>query len=141
VLAFVACGDASSSDETEGSGAAETTRKLVEPVVKPPSGPPPKALVIRDIKEGAGAAAIPGDELSVHYVGVDRTGKEVYSSWTFRDGEALDFELGSGEYFRGWEEGLEGMKAEGRRELQIPKRLAQDRLKPLFYIVDLLEIK
>lgn len=139
-LALVACGDDSSPDETEAPETVEAAR-LTKPVVNPPSGPPSKKLVIKDIKEGSGPATKPGDELSVHYEAVDMTGKEVYSSWTFRDGEALDFELGAGDYFRGWEEGLEGMKAGGRRELQIPKRLSQDELKPLFYVVDLLEIK
>lgn len=137
---LVGCGDAGSSDDPESSEAIRTAT-LTRPVIPPPSGPPPRMLKIQDVKEGVGPKTEPGDELSVHYAAVDWTGKEVYSSWTFRDGEALDFELGAGDYFRGWEEGLEGMSAGGRRELQIPKHLSQDELKPLFYVVDLLEIK
>lgn len=139
-LALVACGDADSADEDDGSEGPKTV-SLTEPVVDPPNGPPPKELVIKDLKEGSGPASKSGDELSVHYVGVDRTGKEIFSSWTYRKGEALDFELGADYYFRGWHEGLRGMRAGGRRELQIPKRLSFDQARPLFYVVDLLEIK
>jgi peptidylprolyl isomerase len=77
--------------------------------------------------------------LTIHYLGVNEDGKELYTSWD-RGFGPLTFELGDNAYnFEGLDEGLEGMKAGGRRELQIPARLAFG--EPLFYVVDLLKIK
>jgi len=140
-LALAACGgdDASSSDEVEGSTQTQPVAKQT-PDPNPPSSPPSQ-LVLQDLEEGSGPTSKKGDELSVHYVGVDIKGKELYSNYTYNKGKPLEWELGSGAYFRGWEEGLEGMRAGGRRELWVPKHLSQEELKPLFYVVDLLEIK
>ncbi len=130
-LAFISCGEGSSSGQPE-------TEKLTKPEVKPPPGPPPRKLVIIDLEEGTGPGAKTEDTLTVQYVGVDKEGKELYSSWTKRHAP-LTFTLNGGAYFIGWEKGLEGMKEGGRRELHIPGYLAAG--EPLFYIVDLLKIK
>jgi peptidylprolyl isomerase len=139
-LALGACGDddASSSDEVESTRTSNLTESLPEP--NPPDRPPSQ-LVLQDLREGSGPGLRKGDRPMIHYVGVDIKGKELYSNFTYNNGKPLEWDFGSGAYFRGWEEGLEGMRAGGRRELWIPKRLSQEQLKPLFYVVDLLEIK
>lgn len=140
-LALAACGDddANSADEVEGSTQTSNLTKPL-PEANPPDSPPSK-LVIRDLEKGSGPGLKRGDQPAVHYVGVDIKGKELYSNYTYNNGKPLEWDFGSGSYFRGWEEGLIGMKAGGRRELWIPKRLSQAERQPLFYIVDLLKIE
>ncbi len=90
-----------------------------KPKVKPPEGKPPSQLKIRDIVQGKGPGAGSGDELTVQYVGVRAVnGEEFDASWD--RGEPYSFVLGRGEVIPGWDAGLEGMKAGGRRELIIP---------------------
>jgi peptidylprolyl isomerase len=134
VLALVACAD----DDSPGEPEKSKTTKLTKPEVKPPSGAPPKELVIEDVKKGSGPAAEVGDKVTVHYVADNKTGNETFSSW--RSHRPLIFKLGVGRYFRGFEEGLKGMQAGGRRELSVPSRLAFGG-GPLFYVVDLLAIE
>ena len=83
----------------------------------------PTELVSNDIVEGEGPAAKDGDNLSMQYVGVvTETGEEFDASWD--RGEPFEFELGSGNVIKGWDQGIVGMKAGGRRELIIPPDLA-----------------
>jgi|SRR6187399_1494918 len=97
-------------------------KKKTEPKVTVPKGAPPNELAIRDIETGTGAAAGKGDRLTVQYVGVGYDSEEVFES-TWED-QPYTFPLGAGEVIPGWEQGLEGMKAGGRRELTIPSKLA-----------------
>lgn len=104
------------------SGETGVPSNKSKPKVKVPSGPPPKKLEIKDLEEGKGPAAKAGDEVTVHYVGVDyKTGKEFDASWD--RGEPFAFKLGEGAVIPGWEKGVAGMKAGGRRELIIPPQL------------------
>jgi peptidylprolyl isomerase len=121
--------------------------KKTKPDVAVPSGPPPKKLVTRDIEEGTGATATAGDEVSVQYVGVDyKTGKEFDASWD--RGEPFTFKLGAGEVIAGWDQGIEGMKVGGWREMIIPPSLAygsqgKGSIAPnstLVFVVDLLAV-
>ena len=106
--------------ETEISAAEQ--KQLKEPKVTVPSGPPPKQLVTKDLKKGFGAVADEGDEVIVHYVGLNyKSGKEFDASWN--RGEPFRFELGAGMVIPGWDQGVEGMKVGGRRELVIPPEL------------------
>ena len=84
-----------------------------------PKGAPPKELVINELVEGTGDEAKSGDEVTVQYVGVNyKTGKEFDSSWSRN--EPFPFTLGAGEVIPGWDQGVDGMKVGGRRELIIP---------------------
>jgi peptidylprolyl isomerase len=98
----------------------DTSKK---PAIPKPAGAPPTSLVKRDIVVGKGRAAKAGDSVSVQYVGVSwSTGKEFDASWD--RGQAFTFPLGAGQVIRGWDLGVAGMKAGGRRELVIPPDLA-----------------
>ena len=88
-----------------------------------PKGAPPKKLEVKEIEEGTGAEAKAGDEVTVQYVGVNyKSGKEFDASWD--RGEPFSFQLGAGMVIPGWDQGVEGMKVGGRRELIIPPDLA-----------------
>ena len=94
-----------------------------KPEVDAPEGPPPTELEITDLTVGDGAEAGPGDQVSVHYVGVAHsTGEEFDAS--YNRGAPLDFPLGGGRVIKGWDDGVAGMKVGGRRRLVIPPHLA-----------------
>jgi peptidylprolyl isomerase len=111
-------------------------------------GPAPTELVITDLVVGEGAEATAGDRVSVHYVGVAHsTGEEFDAS--YNRGSAFQFPLGEGRVIAGWDQGVQGMKVGGRRQLVIPPHLgygdrgAGGAIKPgetLIFVVDLLEV-
>ncbi len=94
-----------------------------KPEIDFPGGEPPTALHITDIWEGDGHEAKAGDTVQVHYVGVAySTGEEFDASWN--RGDPLQFQLGAGRVIAGWDQGVQGMKVGGRRQLIIPPDLA-----------------
>jgi peptidylprolyl isomerase len=94
-----------------------------KPEIDFPGGEPPKTLEVTDVWEGDGAVAKAGDTVEVHYVGVAySTGEEFDASWN--RGEPLQFRLGVGQVIAGWDQGVQGMKVGGRRQLIIPPDLA-----------------
>jgi peptidylprolyl isomerase len=96
---------------------------IAKPEIDFPDGTPPKNLEVTDIWEGDGKVADAGDNVQVHYVGVSySTGEEFDSSWN--RGEPLPFKLGVGQVIAGWDQGVQGMKVGGRRQLVIPPHLA-----------------
>lgn len=114
-------------------------REEREPKVKVPNGPPPKQLVVNDLKAGSGAEVKPGDEIVVDYVAINyKTGKKFESTWERAD--PGKFTMNSGELIQGWLDGLKGMKVGGRRELIIPSRLAY-KTGTLIYVIDLVSAK
>ena len=73
--------------------------------------------------KGEGATAKAGSQISVNYSGVAySTGKEFDNSYD--RGEPFELQLGAGMVIPGWDQGLEGMKVGGRRQLTIPPDLA-----------------
>ena len=157
-LVVAGCGgsdDSSSSSESTASTSnesttTESTAKKTKPKVTVPKGAPPKKLEIKEIEEGSGAEAKAGDEVSVQYVGVGyESGKEFDSSWS-RGAEPFTFGLGAGQVIPGWDQGVEGMKVGGRRELIIPPELAYGEAgsppaigknETLIFVIDLLSVK
>jgi peptidylprolyl isomerase len=96
---------------------------IEKPEVDFPGGEPPTELEISDIWEGDGAVAKAGNTVQVHYVGVAySTGEEFDTSWS--RGEPLEFRLGVGQVIAGWDQGVQGMRVGGRRQLIIPPGLA-----------------
>ena len=119
-----------------------------KPLVDLPGGQPPADLEIKDLWQGDGPEATAGDNVSVHYVGVSfSTGEEFDASWN--RSRPLDFKLGGGQVISGWDQGVQGMRVGGRRQLIIPPHLAYgdrgaaDVIKPgetLIFVVDLLAV-
>jgi peptidylprolyl isomerase len=96
---------------------------IEKPEVDFPGGEPPAELEISDIWQGEGAVAKAGDTVQVHYVGVAySTGEEFDSSWD--RGDPLEFRLGVGQVIAGWDQGVQGMRVGGRRQLIIPPGMA-----------------
>ena len=110
----------SSRPATQGPAVPVASAK---PEVVLPTGPAPTTLVQTDIKVGTGASIIPGQVVSVHYVGVTYDdGQEFDSSW--ETGHPFAFRLGNEDVIAGWDKGLLGMRVGGRRQLVIPPDLA-----------------
>ncbi|MDP2712081.1 MAG: FKBP-type peptidyl-prolyl cis-trans isomerase [Solirubrobacteraceae bacterium] len=132
----------STSSSASGSVSTDTSTK---PEIPEPSGDPPTELEAEDIVAGEGRAVQAGDQLVVNYVGVlFETGEQFDASWD--SGQTFPFTLGQGNVIPGWDQGLEGMKVGGRRQLTIPPDLAygdqgQGSIPPgatLVFVVDLL---
>lgn len=75
-----------------------------------------------EIAVGAGEAAKPGQEYTVHYTGWLTDGKKFDSSVDRKD--PLKFIQGRRRVIAGWEAGFEGMKVGGKRRLLIPYQMA-----------------
>lgn len=142
ILALAGCGGS-------GSSSGETTKpKVKTPVVVVPKGPPPKKLIVKDIKVGTGAPVKVGDEVTVNWAGVlYRSGKTYYSTW--KNGQPYTFLTDTGRVIPGFDRGVIGMKVGGRRKLIIPPALAYEKRgaisvppsETLVYLVDLLGVR
>ena len=147
IVIVVLVGQGGGDDEGGDSGISTDTS--TKPVIEVPEGDPPTELEINDIVEGDGAEAQPGDQLTVQYVGVAySTGEEFDSSWD--SGQPFPVTLGAGQVIEGWDQGLEGMKAGGRRELIIPADLAYGEQgsppaigpnETLVFVIDLVDVQ
>src|SRR4029079_3996573 len=117
---LTACGDNAASSDS--STAVTTPGALPKPTVKLPSTTPTK-LVITDLTEGTGAAAVKGDTVVVHYVGVrSADGAEFDNSYD--RGRPFSVTIGAGQVIKGWDEGLVGIKTGGGSALAILAALA-----------------
>ena len=83
------------------------------------------AFKMIDVKAGKGAAAKPGELVTVNYTGWlyehGAKGKKFDSS--FDHGQPFSFGLGAGQVIPGWDKGVAGMKVGGKRTLIIPPDL------------------
>jgi len=115
----------------------------------------PKELQKVDVKQGAGAEAVSGKPVLVHYTGwiydeskPDKKGAKFDSSLDRK--VPFGFFLGAGKVIKGWDEGVVGMKVGGQRTLIIPPQMGYgDRgaggvIPPgatLIFDVELIEVK
>ena len=82
----------------------------------------PSGLKYTDVRIGDGREAQPGNVVYVLYVGRLTNGTRFDSNTNA--GNPFKFSLGNGEVIKGWDEGIAGMKAGGKRQLVIPSKLA-----------------
>jgi FKBP-type peptidyl-prolyl cis-trans isomerase len=78
-------------------------------------------LIIQDEVGGSGPGAQTGDIVTVDYTGKFEDGTVFETSIGKRP---IQFVLGSGQVIPGWDQGLIGMRAGGKRHLVIPPDLA-----------------
>ncbi len=127
-----ACGSSSGAESsvtpTTGATADATAAAssvpgaLPKPEVKIPATLPTE-LVVTDLTTGTGPKAEAGDSVIVHYIGVrSADGTEFDNSYD--RGQPYPVVLGKGLVIKGWDEGLIGAQAGGRRQLDIPADLA-----------------
>ncbi len=74
-----------------------------------------------DTKPGSGDVAVNGASVTVHYTGwLWANGQRQKQFDSSRGGAPFTFKLGAGEVIEGWDEGINGMRVGGVRELIIP---------------------
>lgn len=144
-----ATGEESTESEEPGKPPKVTGSLKKKPEIATPEGSPPEKLIKKDVKKGSGKTAKAGDMVSVQYVGLNwSNGEEFDASWG--RGEPFEFQLGSGQVIQGWDEGVAGMKAGGRRLLVIPPDLGYGEAgspptipanETLVFVVDLEKVK
>jgi FKBP-type peptidyl-prolyl cis-trans isomerase len=110
---------------------------------------PPKlhTLLKIEMKEGKGKAIKDGDTAVIHYTGMFLNGKDFDT--TYARNKTFEFKLGTKQVIEGWNTGLNGMKAGGKRILVVPAQMAYGEkgngpVPPsadLRYIVELVDIK
>jgi peptidylprolyl isomerase len=81
----------------------------------------PYGLKYVELKIGDGKEAKMGSTVQVHYTGTLENGTKFDSS--FDRGEPYPVTIGRSSVIQGWHEGLQGMKAGGKRKLIIPPDL------------------
>ena len=123
VLGFVSgCGNSEKPSTSIQSNASSSASSPSNPTKV--NGQPTttaSGLQYWDIVVGSGATAIPGKPVSVHYTGWLTNGDKFDSS--LDRGKPFIFTLGDGQVIKGWDEGVAGMKAGGKRQLRIPPAL------------------
>jgi len=159
LLALAACGSDSPSASksttagTESCASTSTTAgstpstTATKPDVKIPATIPTE-LVVTDLVEGTGDPAKEGDTVVVNYVGVrSADGTEFDNSYD--RGQTFPVTIGQTSVIQGWTQGLVGIKAGGRRQLDIPASLAYgdqgsgDKIKPgdaLSFVIDAVSV-
>jgi len=80
-------------------------------------GPPPSALISKDLKDGNGTEVTSSSTLTVNYIGVSCSTGKIFDS-SYQRGNPADFTLT--EVIKGWQNGIVGMKVGGQRLLGIP---------------------
>jgi len=111
----------------------------------------PGGVEYRDLHAGNGAVASAGDVVTVHLAGWVRVQGPADAAFfsTRREGRPLKFLLGTPRVMPGWNEGVQGMRAGGRRLLRIPPQLGlgarsfEDAVPAnaqLVFLVELLEV-
>ena len=120
LVLLVACGEEGGS-VNQGSGGDQTQGGGNDPDCHEEQFTTPSGLGILDTTCGDGAKAEAGNTVEVHYVGTLENGEQFDAS---RDrGQPFQFALGGGQVIAGWDEGIQGMRVGGVRELTIPPDL------------------
>ena len=114
VVICVACDNASQSSAPHLSASSNAAIKVLKRL---------------DVKVGDGDLALKGSKVAVHYSGwlydddsKDKKGELFDTSSDL--GDPLIFVLGQSMVIKGWDEGILGMKVNGKRTLLIPPELA-----------------
>ena len=84
-------------------------------------------LKYSDLVVGTGATPQKGQTVSVRYTGTLENGIKFDSSYDHPGQQPLEFQLGTPNIIKGWNEGIETMKVGGKRKLIIPAALGYGR--------------
>ena len=86
----------------------------------------PMGALYRDLKAGSGEVAAAGDVATIHFTGwLEQDGKQGREFFNTRSqGEPVSFVVGTDRVIAGWNEGVVGMRAGGKRLLKLPSSLA-----------------
>jgi len=78
---------------------------------------------VEDLKLGSGPSAKNEKDVTIYYVGRCKIGKEDRKVDACTHGKGFKFRIGKGQVIKGWDVGIVGMKAGGKRRLTIPPNM------------------
>ena len=84
-----------------------------------PQAPMASGFKFIDEKVGTGAEAVAGKTVVVQYTGTLQSNGSKFDS-SYDHGQPFKFSLGAGQVIKGWDEGVQGMKVGGKRQLICP---------------------
>ena len=118
-------GDDEESTPTTTSTIAEAVDTTVVPPKPEVSIPvtPITELAVTPITAGTGASAAVGDTVEVHYLGFTSVDGVVFDN-SYDRGEPFPVTIGTTSVIEGWTQGLVGLQAGGRYQIDIPVDLA-----------------
>ncbi len=132
ILLIAACGPAggipteATEEITEESAIDETSdvvaSDIVSDEINAETMTTASGLQYIEVEAGTGDKPLPGEIVSVHYVGTLEDGTEFDSSYS--RGEPISFPVGMGQVIPGWDEGISLMQPGGKAILIIPPELA-----------------
>ena len=123
----VATDDSTTIPTAVGSAAGKPCVAVADPLpagapaVPVDVGPPPTALVIRDLVVGDGPEIAASSSPQLHYIGVSCSTGRIFDS-SYSRSQTSNLPLGG--YIPGWQQGVPGMKVGGQRLLGIPPELS-----------------
>jgi peptidylprolyl isomerase len=111
----IGCG--SSTNPTQPKMEAKTTPDTVTTA---------SGLQYIDITAGTGASPVMGNKVTMNYTGrfTDGTAFDSNVDPKFGHVQPFEFNIGTGQVIKGWDEGIMSMKEGGKRQLIIPGSLA-----------------
>ena len=150
LTALVACGDGNSGseDSSQNFGNRSTPPEVFSqlhatsgeppwPWIPPRTGAPPERVVIRDLRRGHGPPIEPRQTFVANFISFKyETGRETEVHW---GDAAFQWHWRGVGLTKGWDIGLAGMQAGGRRELIVPSELAYDS-GTLVYLIELVRL-
>lgn len=104
---LISCGGASKSTDNSTSGDPYADYNLL-----------PSGVMYYDVISGKGEAVKIGSKVKVHYIGKLTNGTEFDNSYTQK--RPLEFTVGDEKLIKGWNEGIMGMRAGGKRNVVVP---------------------
>lgn len=116
--------------------------RRAEPAIEPPGPPPPEQLLVRDVDVGTGPVARSRDDVVIWYIDFFyKNGKQAFYGWAPPASPYTVHRLGTGRTFAAMEEGIEGMRVGGRREMVVPGDRAFGDGESLYVLVDLVAVE
>ena len=132
-LYLISGGDDDTAATTTTTTLPELTETTVDPNLPTTTAPPKPevivpegevtALLVTPITEGTGEPTKAGDTLQVHYLGYTSVDGVEFDN-SYDRGAPFEVTLGQGMVIAGWDQGLIGLQAGGRYQIDIPVDLA-----------------
>lgn len=108
------------------------------PTITVPDADPPAELVAQPLIDGTGPVVESGQNITVHYTGLQWDDGVVFdSSW--ESGSPASFSIGTGAVIPGWDEGLVGVTVGSQILLVIPPDLGYPERGTIVFVVDILD--
>jgi FKBP-type peptidyl-prolyl cis-trans isomerase len=137
-LTLAACGSSGDVGREKSSRVVQVAGPHGTLRLRIPTGPPPKDLVVVDLRKGTGPAVRSVDDtILVKYLGLNFSDrKPFYDGWESSGTSRFILH----ETHPGWEIGLKGMRQGGLRELVTPPRMEYGTT-TIVYVIEMVKVR